>query len=171
MQDAPNRFVSEEATTAPTRSLGLIGILASLVAFALGMGVWLGVFAGLIFVGALLFDGMASINALIEDFDRFDPLRLGSDVGAQRAMFAGGVLIYLQMVDRRIEILADRGVAARVAQTSWDAICRTMEVALREGRHQESALHGVREITALLARHFPAGSRDADELPDRPLLL
>lgn len=95
MQDAPNRFVSEEATTAPTRSLGLIGILASLVAFALGMGVWLGVFAGLIFVGALLFDGMASINALIEDFDRFDPLRLGSDVGAQRAMFAGGVLIYL----------------------------------------------------------------------------
>ena len=45
--------------------------------------------------GALLFDGMASINALIEDFDRFDPLRLGSDVGAQRAMFAGGVLIYL----------------------------------------------------------------------------
>ena len=82
-----------------------------------------------------------------------------------------GVLIYLQMVDRRIEILADRGVAARVAQTSWDAICRTMEVALREGRHQESALHGVREITALLARHFPAGSRDADELPDRPLLL
>ena len=95
MQDAPNRFVSEEATTAPTRSLGLIGILASLVAFALGMGVWLGVFAGLIFVGALLFDGMASINALIEDFDRFDPLRLGSDVGAQRAMFAGGALIYL----------------------------------------------------------------------------
>jgi len=95
MQDAPNRFVSEEATTAPTRSLGLIGLLASLVAFALGMGVWLGVFAGLFFVGALLFDGMASINALIEDFDRFDPLRLGSDVGAQRAMFAGGVLIYL----------------------------------------------------------------------------
>jgi uncharacterized membrane protein len=82
-----------------------------------------------------------------------------------------GVLIYLQMVDRRIEILADRGIAARVPQESWNAVCRGMEVSLRAGRHREAALHGVREITALLASHFPARARNPDELPDRPLLL
>lgn len=129
MQDAPNLSVAEEATAAPTRSLGLLGLLASLVAFALGMGVWLGVFAGLIFVGALLFDGMASINVLIEDFDRFDPLRLGSDVGAQRAMFAGGVLIYLAAAASLVtlaRLLGGGSAAAMLGWTgAWPAITRT----------------------------------------------
>ena len=38
-----------------------------------------------------------------------------------------GVLIYVQLVDRRIEIVADRGIATKVAQAEWEAICRTME--------------------------------------------
>lgn len=129
MQDAPNLSVADEATAAPTRSIGLLGLLASLVAFVLGMGVWLGVFAGLIFVGALLFDGMASINALIEDFDRFDPRRLGSDVSAQRAMFAGGVLIYLAAVASLVtlaRLIGRGGAAAMLGWTgAWPAITRT----------------------------------------------
>ena len=82
-----------------------------------------------------------------------------------------GVLIYVQCVDRRIEIVADRGVAARVAQQEWDAICRRIEDAFRAGRHEEGALQGIREITALLATHFPASGLNTDELPDRPVVL
>ncbi|MBX9812239.1 MAG: TPM domain-containing protein [Burkholderiales bacterium] len=82
-----------------------------------------------------------------------------------------GVLIYLQLVDRRIEIVADRGIDRKVTQQEWGVICRGMEAAFRDGRYEEGVLAGIREITALLARHFPPGEANPDELPDRPVVL
>jgi uncharacterized membrane protein len=46
-----------------------------------------------------------------------------------------------------------------------------MEAAFRAGRYEEGALAGIREITALLAQHFPPGERNPDELPDKPVVL
>jgi uncharacterized membrane protein len=82
-----------------------------------------------------------------------------------------GVLLYLQMVDHRIEIVADRGISALVAQAEWDAICRRMESAFRATRFEAGALEAIGEITQLLNRHFPPGERNLDELPDRPLIV
>lgn len=82
-----------------------------------------------------------------------------------------GVLIYLQLVDRRIEIVADRGIGAKVRQEVWDAICRRMEGAFRARRFEAGALEAIREVTGLLARHFPARGANPDELPDKPVVL
>jgi uncharacterized membrane protein len=82
-----------------------------------------------------------------------------------------GVLIYLQLVDRDIEIVADRGINARVAQPEWEAICRRMESAFRAREFESGVLRGIAEITALLARHFPPRGANPDELPDRPAVL
>jgi len=82
-----------------------------------------------------------------------------------------GVLIYVQLVDRSIEIVADRGVSTKVPQHDWDAICRRMETAFRENRFEQGALKAIEEITALLARHFPPRAGKRDELPDKPVVL
>ena len=82
-----------------------------------------------------------------------------------------GVLIYVQLVDRDIEIVADRGIARRIEQPEWDAICRRMEEAFKAGRYEAGALAGIEDVTVLLARHFPRQRRDTDELPDRPAVL
>jgi uncharacterized membrane protein len=82
-----------------------------------------------------------------------------------------GVLVYVQLVDRRIEILADRGISAKVGQDTWDAVCRRMEQAFREGRFEAGALQGIEAITSLLAQHFPPRGSNANELPDRPVVL
>ncbi len=82
-----------------------------------------------------------------------------------------GVLIYVQLVDRRIEIVADRGINARVPQTQWDAICRRMEDAFRREHYQQGVLAAIDEITELLARHFPPLDENPNELPDRPVVL
>lgn len=82
-----------------------------------------------------------------------------------------GVLIYLQLVDRDIEIVADRGISAKVPQAAWDAICRRMEGEFRAGRFEQGALDGIKEISALLARYFPARGDNPDELPDKPVVL
>jgi hypothetical protein len=82
-----------------------------------------------------------------------------------------GVLIYLLLADRDVEIVADRAIHGRVGEAAWEAICRRMEQAFHEGRFVEGVEDGVREISALLAEHFPGAAGDRDELPNRPVVL
>lgn len=82
-----------------------------------------------------------------------------------------GVLIYVQWIDRRVEIVADRGIAARVGQTEWNGICRAMEAAFRARQYEQGAVDAVAAVGALLAKHFPARHNNPNELSDRPVLL
>lgn len=83
-----------------------------------------------------------------------------------------GVLVYVLLAEHRIEILADRGIAARVPQAEWDAICATMRERFAAGAWREGALQAVASAHALLRRNFPAdGQRNPNELPDAPTLL
>jgi hypothetical protein len=82
-----------------------------------------------------------------------------------------GVLVYVLFAERALEIVADRGIASKVPQESWDALCHEVEREFHEGRFREGSLRAVRGIAALLERHFPLGSGDRNELPDQPRLL
>ena len=82
-----------------------------------------------------------------------------------------GVLVYLQLAERRVELVADRGIAARVKQTEWDAVCRAMERAFKAGQFEAGALDAIHAVTAILARHFPPGAANPNELPDKPAVL
>jgi uncharacterized membrane protein len=83
-----------------------------------------------------------------------------------------GVLLYLLLADRRIEIVADRGLSARVPAEQWHEACRRMEARLREGDAEAAALEGIAAVSALVERHFPRadGAPAANELPDLPHL-
>jgi uncharacterized membrane protein len=82
-----------------------------------------------------------------------------------------GVLIYVLLADRDVEILADRGIAARVPPQEWEAICREIEAHYRAGRFAQGSVAGIHSVGKLLARHFPGNRGDANELPDQPVLL
>ncbi|MEO8018206.1 MAG: TPM domain-containing protein [Pseudomonadota bacterium] len=82
-----------------------------------------------------------------------------------------GVLIYVLVADRDVEIVADRGAAARIAPADWEAACLIMESHFRSGRFAEGALGGVAAVGGLLEREFPFRSGDRDELPNQPTLL
>jgi len=83
-----------------------------------------------------------------------------------------GVLIYLLLADRSVEIVADRGIHRRVGDEAWSAVCRKMERAFRGGRFAEGIEAGLAEINARLAEHYPRdGERSDNELPDRPVVL
>ena len=82
-----------------------------------------------------------------------------------------GVLVYLLLADRRVEIVADRGIHARVGSAAWDAICGEMQSAFAAGRFEAGAILGIEAISDLLAAHFPPGEDKPNELPDTPLVL
>ena len=82
-----------------------------------------------------------------------------------------GVLIYLLLADHDVEIVADRGVHARVGGEGWEKICREMEASFREGKFEQGILHGIRAVSTHLARHYPAQGKGRNELDDKPVVL
>ena len=81
-----------------------------------------------------------------------------------------GVLVYLMFAERRIEIVADRGIAHRVAQETWQAISDGLAQALHSGHHEPGLLGAVDQIHALLKDHFALtpGTNNPNELSNRP---
>ena len=84
-----------------------------------------------------------------------------------------GVLIYLLLADRRIEIVADRGFDGRVSPEQWRGVCLLMEERMAAGEVEAAALAGVSAAGDLAREHFPmhAPDTDRDQLPDAPVLL
>ncbi len=82
-----------------------------------------------------------------------------------------GVLIYLLLADRNVEILADRGIDALVGAAEWEKICRAMEVAFRKGNFEAGVLKGIEAVSRHLAKHFPKHGAGANELPDAPVVM
>jgi len=84
-----------------------------------------------------------------------------------------GVLLYVDLADRAVEIIADRGIAAKVPNSEWDAICRALRERFRRREYEAGAVAAIEAIGAALERHFPlpAGTVKSNELPDAPVEL
>ena len=82
-----------------------------------------------------------------------------------------GLLIYLLMAERAVEIVADRGISAKVGPHEWSVICHDMETAFAGSRYVPGVVGGVQAVTRHLVKHFPADGRSGNELPDQPVLL
>ena len=112
--------------------------------------------------GAPLFKGQSARDRAI---DLFSQLRVWD------TQHNTGVLIYLLLADRAVEIVADRGIDAKVDAQEWSKVCREMEAAFKESNFEGGVASGVRAVTRHLVRHFPANSRDVNELPDQVVVL
>ena len=82
-----------------------------------------------------------------------------------------GVLIYLLLADRDVEIVADRGIDARVGAKGWEKICSDMETDFRAGRFQSGVIKGIEAVSRQLAAHFPKSGAGPNELPDAPVVM
>ena len=85
-----------------------------------------------------------------------------------------GVLIYLLLADRDIEIVADHGLDGKVSAGQWAGVCNLIEERMRLGEGEAAVLAGVAAVGELLERHFPRlpdHDDPGDELPDLPRIL
>lgn len=112
------------------------------------------------------------LRALLRDQSaRQRAIELFAQLGVWDTEHNSGVLIYVQLVDRRVEIVADRGIGARVGEAFWNAACRRMETAFAAGHFEDGALLALGDITTALTEHFPASDANPDELANAPLIL
>lgn len=82
-----------------------------------------------------------------------------------------GVLIYLLLAEHRVEIVADRGINAKLEAAVWHQICQHLQDALRQGAYETAVCSGIHAIDAQLSAHFPATGAEINELPNRPVVL
>jgi uncharacterized membrane protein len=83
-----------------------------------------------------------------------------------------GVLVYVLLSERRVEIVADRGIAARVAQDEWERICAALAARFAGEEPEQGVRDAITAIHALLERHFPTlGQANPNERPDAPVVL
>jgi uncharacterized membrane protein len=107
---------------------------------------------------------LARLSARERALDVFSQLRVWD------TQHSNGVLIYLLLADKDVEIIADRGVHAHVGQ-GWETICRRMQERFGRGEYEAGVVEGVRAVGKHLERHFPTREARSNELPDEPVVL
>lgn len=112
--------------------------------------------------GTPLFKGQSARERAIEMF---------SQLRVWDTEHNNGVLIYLLLADRDVEIVADRGIHAKVGSQEWEKICRTMEAAFKQANYEGGVVSGIQAVTQYLVKHFPAYGAGQNELSDKPVVL
>ncbi|MBX3616793.1 TPM domain-containing protein [Nitrosomonas sp.] len=83
-----------------------------------------------------------------------------------------GVLIYLLLADRDVEIIADRGIHAKVSDQEWETICQMMESFFRQQQFETGIIEGIRAIDVYLHKHFPLDrKKESNEISNEPVIL
>ena len=111
--------------------------------------------------GALL-KGTSARDRAIEVF---------SDLRVWDTEHNNGVLIYLLLADRDVEIVVDRGIHAKVDAREWEAICQAMEAYFQRGDYRSGVLRGIEQVTELLQKHFPLHGPLRDDLSSAPVVM
>jgi uncharacterized membrane protein len=82
-----------------------------------------------------------------------------------------GVLVYLLLADKDVEIVADRGIHQHVREQGWQQICQQMEGMFRSGQFEQGVTQGITAIGQHLATHFPPEATPRNELCNHVLVL
>jgi putative membrane protein len=90
------------------------------------------------------------------------------DHGVTETRERSGVLMYLSETERRVELLADRGIHERVGVEDWQKLVNEVVSAIRKGQAAQGIGAAIDAIGARLAQHFPPSADDINELPDEP---
>ena len=112
--------------------------------------------------GAPLFRGQSARERAL---DVFSHLRIWDTA------HNNGVLIYLLLADRDVEIVADRGIDAKVGAAGWESICKAMETDFRAGNFEVGVTKGIEAVSKQLAIYFPRHGGGKNELPDAPVVI
>ncbi len=100
-----------------------------------------------------------------------DPIKRAVEVferlGMHRTKERHGVLIYVAVIDRKLAVIGDAGIHARVGDAYWQGLAAAATRHFREERSRDGFIHAVGELGQILRQHFPRRPDDTNELGDQ----
>jgi uncharacterized membrane protein len=82
-----------------------------------------------------------------------------------------GVLIYVNLAERHVDIVTDRNAGRKIEPGQWQAICTTMTQGFASGNYHDSTLAAIDTLNELLRKHFRPTNGRPNQLPDTPIIL
>lgn len=82
-----------------------------------------------------------------------------------------GILIFISVLERRVELLADRGISEKIPLEKWQGIVDHITAGIKANKLTEHLTGSIRECGSLLAEHFPIQPGDVNELKDNIAIL
>ena len=82
-----------------------------------------------------------------------------------------GVLIFVSLFERYVEVIGDQAISSKLKPGDWDKIVKEMLPLLRDKRTPDALVLAVERCGALLAKHFPPGDKNPNELSDQFIVL
>lgn len=77
-----------------------------------------------------------------------------------------GILVLVSLLEHRVEVLADRGINAKVEPSTWQEVSKILVDGLKSNQPCEAFCKAIARCGEILAAHFPRQPDDKDELPD-----
>ena len=122
--------------------------------------------------------GLEPMDILAKKTPRMRALELFGRLNIWDTEHNTGVLIYLLLADRDVEIVADRGIHQQVSAKTWEIICHAMELKFRQGEFEIGILQGIADIGLHLQKFYPTQSlknqspnTNNNEISDKPIIL
>ena len=82
-----------------------------------------------------------------------------------------GILIYIELADHQVEIVADRGVDRIISESEWQDVCQTMTTGFARDSYGDAVIAALEKLNALLHVRFPDDESGVNQLSDRPIML
>ena len=121
----------------------------------------------------LIFTRIAPLKALLivnrrrDEAVRERALTAFVEKGLHKTLENTGVLFFLSLLERRVWVLADRGIYQKIGQETLNQFAKGVSQGVKQGRAYEALIEGIQGIGQLLSKHFPMKPGDVDELPDK----
>jgi len=135
---------------------------------AIGVIKWIGVWLLLLWRPLRMAMTPRSIKAQRVRARAIDLFKVGTE---GKTVGRTGVLLYLSLEEHRADIVADEAIAAKVSPDVWGDAMAALVERVRAGRPGEGMAEAVKQMGIVLAEHFPRGSENPNELPDRLIEL
>lgn len=92
-------------------------------------------------------------------------------VGLSLLFFLTGILLYLLLADKSLEIIADRGISKAIPQEEWNKISDKIGELLKTFPMNEAVIKGIELISEKVGTLVPREAESKNELSDKPIKL
>lgn len=120
----------------------------------------------------VVIEGHLPVNQAYYQETRMRARQLFAELGVWDTEYNSGVLLYINLCERKVEIVIDRGIQQATEQAVWDDICQDITAQLAQKQFKMAVVTGVVNMGKVLNQFYVQSVKDENnELTNHPIIL